>query len=106
THWNLQIWDDEKLRIGDDWRGDIYSAVDAWCVCFWRVSRYAVASTFIANEEVGRVLKRPKGEVQLCPIVVTPYYSKPLPWLDQPNRRPPDNKALSELADPARDREM
>jgi hypothetical protein len=106
THWNLQIWDDEKLRIGDDWRGDVYSAVDACRVFIVLVSRYALASKFIANEEVGRVLKRPKGEVQLCPIVVTPYFSKPLPWLDQPNRRPPDNKALSELPDPARDREM
>jgi hypothetical protein len=103
---NLQIWDDQKLRIGDDWRGDIYSAVDACRVFIVLVSRYALASTFIANEEVGRVLKRPKGEVQLCPIVVTPYYARPLPWLDHPNRRPPDSKALSELPDPARDREM
>ena len=104
--WNLQIWDDQKLRIGDDWRGDIYSAVDACRVFIVLVSRYALASTFIKDEEVGRVLKRPKGEVQLCPIVVTPYYARPLPWLDHPNRRPPDSKALSELADPARDREM
>jgi len=106
THWNLQIWDDQKLRIGDDWRGDIYSAVDACRVFIVLVSRYALASTFIATEEVGRVWKRPKGEVQFCPIVVTPYYTRPLPWLDHPNRRPPDNTALSELADPARDREM
>jgi tetratricopeptide (TPR) repeat protein len=106
AHWSLQIWDDEQLRIGDDWRGDIYSAVDACRVFVLLVSRYALASTFIANEEVGRVLKRPRGEVQFCPIVVTPYYTRPLPWLDQPNRRPPDNKALSELTDPARDREM
>jgi hypothetical protein len=106
THWNLQIWDDQKLRIGDDWRGDIYSAVDACCVFVLLVSRYVLASAFIRDEEVGRVLKRPKSEVQFCPIVVTPYFSKPLPWLSQPNRRPPDNKALSELADSARDREM
>jgi hypothetical protein len=106
AHWNLQIWDDEKLRIGDDWRGDIYSAVDACCVFVLLVSRYALASKFIRDEEVGRVLKRPKSEVQLCPIVVTPYFTKPLPWLNQPNRRPADNKALSELADSVRDREM
>jgi hypothetical protein len=97
AHWNLQIWDDEKLRTGDDWRGDIYSAVDACRVFIVLVSRYALASTFIANDEVGRVLRRPKGEVQFCPIVVMPYYTRPLPWLDHPNRRPVDNKALSEL---------
>jgi len=105
-HWALQIWDDEKLRIGDDWRGDIYSALDASRIFIVLVSRYALASEFIRNEEVGRVLKRPKGEVQFCPIVVTPCYTRPLPWLDQPNRRPKDGKALSELPDPVRDREM
>jgi tetratricopeptide (TPR) repeat protein len=105
-HWTLLTWDDEKLRIGDDWKGDIYSALDSCSIFVLLVSRYALASDFILNEEVGRILKRPKGEVQFCPVVVTPYFAKGLDWLDQPNRRPPDNKALSELLDPARDREM
>ena len=105
-HWTLQIWDDKKLRIGDDWRGDIYSALDASQVFILLVSRYALASEFIRTEEVGRILKRPKGEVQFCPIVVTPCGIRRFDWLSQPNRRPPDDKALSELADPARDREM
>jgi tetratricopeptide (TPR) repeat protein len=105
-HWTLQIWDDKKLRIGDDWRGDIYSALDASQVFVLLVSRYALASEFIRTEEVGRILKRPKGEVQFCPIVVTPCGIRRFDWLSQPNRRPPDDKALSELADPARDREM
>ena len=105
-HWMLTIWDDQKLRIGDDWKGDIYSALDACDVFLILVSRYSLASNFIKTEEVPRVVARPSNEVQLCPLVVTPYYSKPLEWLDRPNRRPPDGKALSELADPARDREM
>ncbi len=106
THWTLAIWDDEKLRIGDDWRGDIYSALGACDVFLLLVSRYALASKFILEEEVGRVLKRPKGEVQFCPLVLTPYFAKGLDWLNQPNRRPKDGKALSELQDPERDREM
>jgi TIR domain len=61
THWNLQIWDDQKLRIGDDWRGDIYSAVDACRVFIVLVSRYALASTFIATEEVGRSGSDPRA---------------------------------------------
>jgi hypothetical protein len=105
-HWNLQIWDDEKLRIGDNWRGDIYSALDASRIFILLVSRYALSSAFIRNEEVGLILKRPAGEVRFCPIVVTPYYTRPLPWLDQPNRRPKDDKALSELQDAERDLEM
>src|SRR5690242_14826541 len=51
-HWTLTIWDDEKLRIGDDWRGDIYSALGACDVFLLLVSRYALASNFIIDEEV------------------------------------------------------
>jgi tetratricopeptide (TPR) repeat protein len=105
-HWNLQIWDDEKLRIGDDWRGDIYSAIDACCVFVLLVSRYSLSSTFILNDEVDRAWQRPRSDVQFCPIVATPYHTRPRPWLDQPNRRPRDGKALSELQDHERDREM
>jgi hypothetical protein len=105
-HLTLLTWDDEKLAIGDDWKGDIYSALDSCRIFVLLVSRYALASDFILNEEVGRILNRPKSEVQFCPIVVTPYFVEGLDWLDQPNRRPPDDKALSELLDPARDREM
>lgn len=105
-HWNLQIWDDEKLRIGDDWRGDIYSAIDACRAFILLVSRYSLSSTFILNEEVDRAWLRPRSDVQFCPIVVTPYHTRPQPWLDQPNRRPRDGRALSELAESERDREM
>jgi len=94
-HGTLTIWDDEKLQIGDDWKGDIYSALDACNVFILLVSRHSLASNFIVDEEVGRILKRPKGEVRFCPIVVTPCHMPHLEWLDHPNRRPKDGKALS-----------
>jgi len=105
-HGTLTIWDDEKLQIGDDWKGDIYSALDACSVFIVLVSRYSLASDFIIDEEVGRILKRPKTQVRFCPIVVTPCHMPQLDWLNHPNRRPRDGKALSELPDPERDREM
>src|SRR3989442_6076025 len=105
-HGTLTIWDDEKLQIGDDWKGDIFSALDACDVFILLVSRYSLASDFIINEEVAHILKRPKTEVRFCPIVVTPCPMKGIAWLDGPNRRPKDGKALSELSDPERDREM
>jgi tetratricopeptide (TPR) repeat protein len=102
----LTIWDDEKLQIGDDWKGDIFSALDACNIFILLVSRYALASDFILNDEVARILKRPKADVRFCPIVVTPCHMDGIDWLGHPNRRPKDGKALSELPDPERDREM
>jgi hypothetical protein len=105
-HGTLTIWDDEKLQIGDDWKGDIFSAIDACDIFIVLVSRYSLASNFIVDEEVTRVLKRPQTDVRFCPIVVTPCHMPDLHWLNHPNRRPKDDKALSELTDPERDREM
>lgn len=105
-HGTLTIWDDERLQIGDDWKGDIFSAIDACDVFIVLVSRYSLASNFIVDEEVARVLKRPTADMRFCPIVVTPCHMPELQWLDHPNRRPKDGKALSELTDPERDREM
>ncbi len=102
----LLLWDDEKLLIGGDWRADIDAALDECSVFILLLSRYSLASAFILDEEVPRILKRPKDTVRFCPIVVTPYYVSGLEWLDPKSRRPPDNKALSELLDAARDREM
>lgn len=103
---DLQTWDDEQLLIGSDWRHDIYAALDACQVFIVLVSRYSLASKFVLNVEIPRILNRPKGEVTLCPIVVTPYYSRKLDWLEDTGRRPRGDKTLLELPDPARDREM
>jgi hypothetical protein len=106
--YDLQVWDDEKPLIGSDWRKDLYSALDACRVFIVLVSRYSLASNFVLEEEVPRILLRPKGEVQLCPIVVTPtpdYIARP-DWLDDKGRRPRGQRSLLELPDPARDREM
>jgi len=104
----LIVWDDNELQIGDDWKGDINSALDACQVFILIVSRHSLASRFIKTVEVARILeRRRRGEaVALCPIVATPCHIDGIDWLDDVNRKPKDGNALSELAEAVRDREM
>ncbi|MGC2778413.1 MAG: TIR domain-containing protein, partial [Bradyrhizobium sp.] len=103
----VTIWDDNTLQIGDDWKGDINSAIDACKVFILLVSRHSLGSKYIRETEVPRILPRwQAGQARFCPIVVTPCHLDGFWWLDDANRRPKDGKALSELPEPERDREM
>lgn len=103
----LTIWDDNELQIGTDWQGDIKSALNTCRIFTLIVSRHSLASKFIKTVEIARILERRQTEeVPFCPIVATPCHMDGINWLDDVNRRPKDGKALSELPEPARDREM
>jgi tetratricopeptide (TPR) repeat protein len=103
----VTVWDDNALQIGDDWKGDINSAIDACRVFILLVTCHSLGSKFIRDVEVPRVLPRWQAkQVQFCPILVKPCHLDGYWWLDAINRRPKDGKALSELPDASRDREM
>ncbi len=103
----VTVWDDNALQIGDDWKGDINSAIDACRVFILLVTCHSLGSRFIREVEVPRVLPRWQAkQVRFCPIVVKPCHLDGYWWLDAVNRRPKEGKALSELPDLARDREM
>jgi tetratricopeptide (TPR) repeat protein len=103
----VTVWDDNALQIGDDWKGDINSAIDACSVFILLVTCHSLGSRFIREVEVARVVPRWQAkQVRFCPIVVKPCHLDGYWWLAAANRRPKEGKALSELPDPARDREM
>jgi hypothetical protein len=103
----LTIWEDGKLQIGDNWKGDIRATLDLCAILIVLVSRHSLSSSFVIDIEVAQILERRKEtDVRLCPIVVTPCFMEGYDWLDDVNRRPPDGKALSELKGAKRDREM
>lgn len=103
----VTAWDDNALQIGDDWKGDINSAIDACRVFILLVTCHSLGSKFIREVEVPRVSPRWRAkQVSFCPILVKPCHLDGYPWLDAVNRRPKDGKALSELPEASRDREM
>ena len=100
-------WDDNKLRIGDDWEGDIFAQIDACDIFILLVSCHTLGSKFIREEEVARVIPRWQAkQVRFCPIVMWACHMDGFWWLAKPNRRPKDGQALFELDEAARHKEM
>jgi hypothetical protein len=102
----LTIWDDEKLQIGDDWKGDIFSALEDSKIFILLVSRHSLSSKFILNEEISRILSMPARNVHFYPIVVSPYPEIAVDWLKSYILHPSGGRSLSELEQSSRDHAM
>ena len=102
------IWDDQQNQIGDNWRGNILSALDACSIFILLVSNHSLMSEFVRNTEIKRVQeRRTNGTLLFCPIVVTPTAEAHIELLGDLEYRPKGNKALSEfLRKPQRDKIM
>jgi FixJ family two-component response regulator len=106
-HGALDIWDDRKVRGGEDWQQHIRNKLDECAVCIILVSRHALSSKFILGVEMKRMLQRRRQEgAHIYPIVVSPCFNRPAKWLMALNLRPVDGKALSKFRSSDRDVQM
>jgi len=91
------IWEDRKIRIGDDWKPEIETALNESDIAILMVSADFLVSNFIRTEEVPRILERRKSEG----LLVIPVFVKPCPWervewLSKIQGEPLDGKTLAE----------
>ena len=56
------IWDDRQIRVGDDWKPGIETALKEADIAILMVSADFLVSNFIRTEEVPRILERRKTE--------------------------------------------
>lgn len=67
----INLWSDEDLRAGDDWRSEIALAISSARVAIMLVSADFLASDFIAVNEVPQLLARAKSEgARIMPVVL------------------------------------
>lgn len=88
----LQVWADDYIPVGDDWRRSITDAVDGSAVALLLVSGEFLASSFIMEEELPALVAR---GVRLVPVLVTACLWSEVPelagvqWAHDPGRDGP-----------------
>ncbi len=95
-----KIWDDGKIRVGDDWNPEIEKALDTADVAVFLISNNFLISEFIRNTEVPRLLERKRQEnIRLIPLLVSPCCWQAEPWLTELQHHPKGERCLSQEPD-------
>ena len=63
--YSIQVWSDEKIQSGQLWRKEIETALKQTAVAILLISADFLASDFIANEELPRLLDAAQSEGSL-----------------------------------------
>lgn len=86
----VEYWDDTKIAPGSGWRAEIAAAMQATKVAVLLVSADFMASEFIANHELPRLLTAAaKDGVKILPVSVSPCHAGELgelQWINPPSR--------------------
>ena len=92
----LDLWEDRRIEVGDDWKPEIEKAIDKATVAILLVSADFLTSKFILDEEIPKLLERREKEgVRIIPIIVKPCAWTQVKWLSKIQARPKDGKPLS-----------
>jgi hypothetical protein len=67
----VDLWDDSRVRAGENWDAEIRKAIDDASVAVLLVSKNFLASDFIANQELPRLLDRAdRNQIRLAWIAI------------------------------------
>jgi hypothetical protein len=96
----LEIWHDRKIEEGDEWRRAIEAAMNDGDLALLFISRHFLASAFIQDNEVPRLLQRRKAEgLRVVPIIIGPCMWQSEPVLSDLQALPRDAKPVSSFAE-------
>ncbi|AUX46755.1 uncharacterized protein SOCE26_082640 [Sorangium cellulosum] len=92
----LEVWDDERIDAGENWRHEIAREIERARVAVLLVSADFLASDFVLAEEVPRLLRgRQSFGLRVLPVLVSPCLWQAVPWLAEMKLLPYDGRPLS-----------
>ena len=95
----VDLWADSRIGVGADWGNEIERALTAAKVAVLLVSPDFLASDYIWEYEMPRIIEHAKAGMEILPLIVRPCawrLEKPLSKLQA---RPADGRALSQGSD-------
>ncbi len=91
----LDIWEDRRIKPGEDWAWEIRKALSRAGVAVLLISANFLDSNFIQREEVPALLeKRRKEGLVVIPVIVKPCAWRATPWLSSMQVIPKDGAPL------------
>jgi hypothetical protein len=94
----LAFWDDRQIETGDQWSQQIAHAIAQADIAILLVSAEFLASEFIVNNEVPRLLERQQEQgLVIVPVVIRPCAWQMVDWLARLQVLPRDGRPLSSL---------
>jgi len=95
---NVDWWDDTMLEPGSDWRAEIERALTSARVAVLLVSAHFLASEFVADDELPRLLKRARDDgTTIIPLILSPCRFARMPSLARFQSVNPPDQPLSRL---------
>lgn len=103
----IDAWQDRRIEPGDEWYQAIQTAMNECDLAVLLVSKNFLASRFINDEEVPRLLKRRKAEgMRVIPIIIRPCMWSSEPVLRDLQALPQDGKAVISFSEENGDRDQ
>ncbi len=94
----ILVWADTSIRVGADWKREIRSALDSAWVAVLLVSHHFLASDFIMDEEIPRLLAAAESKgTTIMPVIVGPSLFSETPSLARFQAVNPPSKPLSAM---------
>ena len=94
------LWDDRKIKAGDDWFAEIEKALQEASIAVMLISAHFLTSNFIREQEVPSILERRRKEgLRVIPIIIKPCAWETVQWLKSIQLLPKDGKPLSTKKD-------
>jgi len=101
------IWDDRRIKAGDDWSSEIQKALQLANVAVLLVSADYLASDFVSNIEIPTLLQRRVQEgLRIIPLIVRPCAWHEVPWLRSIQFWPRDAQPLASLSEDQIDKNL
>ncbi|MGA2116183.1 MAG: protein kinase [Bryobacteraceae bacterium] len=103
----IQLWDDTRIRPGQEWRKEIERSLESAACAILLVSPHFLASDFCTAEEIPRLLEgaRDRG-VKILPVIISPCRFQETPDISVFQAVNSPSRTLAEMPGPERDRTL
>jgi hypothetical protein len=92
----LEVWHDRRIEEGAEWRREIETAMNEGDLALLFISKHFLASSFIHDKELPRLLQRRKAEgLRVVPIIIGPCMWQSVPVLSDLQALPRDGDPVN-----------